>query len=122
MSIEAAVKGLGVQKVLMVNPFKYGKTVEAVRELAQHRGVSVLIARAPCPLHDRILPSYRKMRPFQVNSATFRDHKDCVSKVACPAFFVVEGKVGSMWIDAPDVPSAYKFAPKMPYCRQPPGR
>ncbi len=28
------------------------------------------------------------MRPFQVNAAKCRAHKDCVSKVACPAFFV----------------------------------
>jgi len=94
VSIEAAVKGLGVKKVLTVNPFKYRKTVEAVRELARHRGVSVLIARAPCPLYDRTLPHNRKRRPFQVNAAKCLDHKVCVSKLACPAFFVAEGKVG----------------------------
>jgi indolepyruvate ferredoxin oxidoreductase, alpha subunit len=94
ISIEAAVKGLGVEKVLTVNPFKYRKTVEAVRELAQYKGVSVLIARAPCPLYDRTLPHYRKMPPFQVNSTKCRSHKDCVSKVACPAFFVADGMVG----------------------------
>ncbi len=63
ISIEAAVKGLGVEKVITVNPFKYRKTVEAVRELAQHRGVSVLIARAPCPLYDRTLPNSVKCVP-----------------------------------------------------------
>jgi indolepyruvate ferredoxin oxidoreductase, alpha subunit len=94
VSIEAAVKGLGVQNVLTVNPFKYRKTVEAVRELARHRGVSVLIAAAPCPLYERTLPHHRKRRPFQVNAAKCRDHKVCVSKAACPAFFVAEGKVG----------------------------
>ncbi len=88
VSIEAAVKGMGVQKVLTVNPFKYHKTVEAIRELARYKGVSVLIARAPCPLYDRTLPTFKKMRPFQVSAKKCRSHKDCVSKVACPAFFV----------------------------------
>lgn len=93
VSIEAAVKGLGVEKVITVNPFKYRKTVEAVRELSRWQGVSVLIAQAPCPLYDRTLPHFRKMRPFQVNAAKCRSHKDCVSKVACPAFFVEENTV-----------------------------
>ncbi len=93
VSIEGAVHGLGVKNVITVNPFKYRKTVEALRELARHKGVSVLIARAPCPLYDRTLPHYRERRPFQVNAAKCRGHKDCVSKVACPAFFVAEGMV-----------------------------
>jgi indolepyruvate ferredoxin oxidoreductase, alpha subunit len=117
VSIEAAVKGLGVQNVLTVNPFKYRKTVEAVRELAQHRGVSVLIARAPCPLYERTLPQYRKMRPFQVNAAKCRDHKVCVSKVACPAFYVAEGKVGIDADRCTGLPSAPRSARKMPSCR-----
>ena len=93
VSIEEAVKGLGVNNVLTVNPFKYEKTVAAVRELAQHEGVSVLVARAPCPLHERTLPHYRKKRPFQVDSAKCRGHRDCVHKVACPAFFVAGHQV-----------------------------
>jgi indolepyruvate ferredoxin oxidoreductase alpha subunit len=93
IDIEAVVKGMGVRKVRTINPFKFRKTVEAIRELAQYRGVSVLIARAPCPLYVRNLPNHRKMRPFQVNSAKCRDHKVCVSKVACPAFLVNGGKV-----------------------------
>jgi indolepyruvate ferredoxin oxidoreductase alpha subunit len=94
ISIERAVKGLGVEKVITVNPFKYRKTVEALRELDRHRGVSVLIARASCPLYDRTLPNYRKKRPFRVNSAKCRNHQACLGKVACPAFFVSDGKVG----------------------------
>ena len=34
ISIEAAVKGLGVKKVITVNPFHFRKTVEAVRQVA----------------------------------------------------------------------------------------
>ncbi len=93
ISIEAAVKGLGVKKVITVNPFKYRKTVDAVRELSSFQGVSVLIAQAFCPLYEKTLPGYRKKRPFQVNTAKCRSHKDCVGKIACPAFFVSEDMV-----------------------------
>lgn len=88
LSIEAAVRGLGVQRVITVNPFKYRKTVEAARELSQCEGVSVLIAKAPCPLYERTMPTYRKKRPFQVKITKCRSHKDCVGKVACPAFYI----------------------------------
>ncbi|MFP4316816.1 MAG: indolepyruvate ferredoxin oxidoreductase subunit alpha [Desulfovibrionales bacterium] len=93
VSIESAVRGLGVENVNTVNPFKYRKTVEALRELDQCNGVSVLIAKAPCPLHARTLPDHRKRRPFRVDIAKCRGHRECVSKVACPAFLVSDGNV-----------------------------
>ena len=93
VSIESAVKGLGVTQVITVNPFKFRKTVEAVRELSRFPGVSVLIAKAGCPLYEKTRPGYRKKHAFQVNAAKCRSHKDCVSKIACPAFYVSDGRV-----------------------------
>jgi indolepyruvate ferredoxin oxidoreductase, alpha subunit len=93
VSIEDAVRGLGVTNVLTVNPFKYRKTIHALRELSQHKGVTVLVSRAPCPLHERILPGYRRMRPFRVDQAKCRGHKECVGRAACPAFLLEGGRV-----------------------------
>jgi indolepyruvate ferredoxin oxidoreductase alpha subunit len=93
VSIESAVKGLGVKQVITVNPFKFRKTVEAVRELSRFQGVSVLIAKAGCPLYEKTLPGFRKKHAFQVNAAKCRSNKDCVSKIACPAFYVSDGRV-----------------------------
>ncbi len=93
IAIERAVAGLGVKKVVTLNPFHYRKTVEALRELADHRGVSVLIARAPCPLYDRTMPNHRARRPFRVDPAKCCDHRACVGTIACPAFFVSDGRV-----------------------------
>lgn len=93
VSIESAVKGLGVTQVISVNPFKFRKTVEAVRELSRFQGVSVLIAKAGCPLHEKTLPGFRKTHAFQVHAAKCRSHKDCVSKIACPAFYVSDARV-----------------------------
>lgn len=97
ISIEAAVKGLGVRHVTTVNPFNHRKTVEALREFAQCPGVSVLIAKAPCPLHERTLPSYKKKKLFHIKKDKCREHRDCVTKVACPAFYLENQQV---FIDA----------------------
>ncbi|MDO8943377.1 MAG: 4Fe-4S binding protein, partial [Desulfobacterales bacterium] len=50
-----------------------------------------------CPLHERTLPGFKKKRPFGVNGEKCRNHRYCISRVACPAF-MVEG--GSVRIDA----------------------
>lgn len=97
ISIEAAVKGLGVEKVLTVNPLKHRKMMEAVTELADYKGVSVLIARAPCPLNERSFPGYTKKRPYRIKPEKCQNHRDCVNKVACPAFYLENGRV---FIDA----------------------
>jgi len=93
LSVEAAVKGLGVETVITVNPLKHRKMVAAVKELAEYKGVSVLIARAPCPLHERTLPHYEKKRPFYVNAEKCLNHRDCINKVACPAFYLENDRV-----------------------------
>lgn len=93
ISIERVVKGLGIEKVFIVNPFHYRRTVDALHELKDgHCGVSVLIARASCPLHDRTLSAHRRRRPFQVNPEKCRNHQLCVEKIACPAFLVSDGR------------------------------
>jgi indolepyruvate ferredoxin oxidoreductase alpha subunit len=86
LPIENVVKGLGVQKVITVNPFQYRKTVEAVKEAAAYRGVSVLIARALCPLYARTLPQFKQKKSFYVKHEQCQNHRECVTKVACPAF------------------------------------
>lgn len=88
ISIEAAAKGLGVRKILTANPFHFRKTVDAVQELADYRGVSVLVAKAPCPLYDRTLPGFKKKRPFFVKTDKCRNHRLCTEKIACPAFLL----------------------------------
>jgi indolepyruvate ferredoxin oxidoreductase alpha subunit len=93
VSIEDAVRGLGVKKVVTVDPLKFSRTVEAVKDVAAYEGVSVLIARAFCPLYERTLPNRKKQRTFYVNQTKCKDHRSCVGKVACPAFYLENGKV-----------------------------
>lgn len=93
VDIEQAVRGLGVKKIITVNPFKYRKTVEAFREVAEFEGVSVIISREICPLYARGLPDHKKERPFYVNQDKCKDHRECVNKIACPAFYLENEKV-----------------------------
>ncbi|MFW6297925.1 MAG: indolepyruvate ferredoxin oxidoreductase subunit alpha [Desulfosalsimonas sp.] len=88
ISIETAVRGLGVAKTLTVNPFHFRQTVNSIQELAHSRGVSVLVAKAPCPLYDRTLPGFKKKRPFFVKAEKCRNHRICTEKIACPAFLL----------------------------------
>jgi len=91
LSIEAAVRGLGVTEIRNVNPFNQKKTVEALTELKALSGVRVLIAKEPCPLYARRV--YKKVAPqvaFVAESCTGRF--DCLDKLACPAMYREGGK------------------------------
>ncbi|MBI9078686.1 MAG: indolepyruvate ferredoxin oxidoreductase subunit alpha [Pseudodesulfovibrio sp.] len=86
LSIESAVRGLGVTEVRTVNPFNQKKTVAALEELKAMTGVRVLIAKEPCPLFTRRV--YKKVAPqvaYVAESCTGRF--DCLEKLACPAMY-----------------------------------
>jgi indolepyruvate ferredoxin oxidoreductase, alpha subunit len=112
ISIEAAVKGLGVEKTLTVNPFHYRKTVNAVRELADWRGVSVLVARAPCPLYERTLPGFKKKRPFFVKRKNAAIIGCAPKKSPARHSFSMTGESGSMRTVAPAAPCALQICPE----------
>ena len=97
LSIESVVKGMGIEKVFVVNPFKFKQIREAVKEIMDYKGVSVLIARAACPLHAKTLPDNKKARPFYVNQDRCKNHRDCLTQIACPAFYLEDENV---FIDA----------------------
>lgn len=91
IDLETLVRGLGVQHVTTIKPFKVRASVEAIRAAVEHKGVSVIISQELCPLYARkVEPRGRK--PFMVNLDKCTGHLDCINKVACPAMYVQEGK------------------------------
>ena len=91
IDIETLVRGLGVQHVTTVQPFKTKATIKAVKEAVEYEGVSVIISRELCPLFARrVAPKTKK--PFQVDPAKCKGHLDCIKKVACPAMFLENGR------------------------------
>jgi len=86
LSIENAVRGLGVTEVRTVNPFNQKKTLAALEELKAMKGVRVLIAKEPCPLFTRRI--YKKVAPQVAYVAESCEGRfDCLDKLACPAMY-----------------------------------
>ena len=87
VDIEKLVRGLGVEHVTTVKPFKVAASVKAIKEAADYPGVSVVISREICPLYGRrVAPRGRK--PFRVDPGKCKNHRDCINTVACPAFYI----------------------------------
>ncbi|MBW1989116.1 MAG: indolepyruvate ferredoxin oxidoreductase subunit alpha [Deltaproteobacteria bacterium] len=91
ISIEEVVRALGVQNVLVTDPYKVKKSVAALKELFAKKGVSVVISRQYCPLFARALKTPRK-KPFRV-SRKCAGHRVCIDTLACPAMYVDDGQV-----------------------------
>jgi indolepyruvate ferredoxin oxidoreductase alpha subunit len=85
ISLENLVRGLGVQDVHVVKPFKLKKTVEAVRASMEYDGISVIISQEFCPLFAKATGQFRKSKPFQIHYGKCKNHRDCINLLACPA-------------------------------------
>jgi len=88
VSIEDVVRGCGVKDVHVVKPFKVKKSMEAVRASMEYDGVSVIISREYCPLFAGAIGERKRTRPFYVNLNKCKDHRLCISQLACPAMFL----------------------------------
>jgi indolepyruvate ferredoxin oxidoreductase alpha subunit len=86
ISIEAVVKAMGVEHVTIVKPYKVKKSIAAIREALEFKGVSVVISQEMCTLYARGLNKL-KPRSFQVSDRC-KNHRDCLNTIACPAFFL----------------------------------
>ncbi|ABW66250.1 indolepyruvate ferredoxin oxidoreductase subunit alpha [Desulfosudis oleivorans] len=91
VSIEALVKGAGVQHVSVIRPYNLKKSIEAIREAIEFKGVSVVIAREECVLKAKSLKR-GSARVFYVSDRC-KNHRDCINTLACPAFYVADGRV-----------------------------
>lgn len=91
INIETLVRSLGVAHVSIVKPFKVKKSIEIIKEALAFKGVSVIISQEPCVLYANSLKKLTK-RAFKVSDRCV-DHKDCISSIACPSFYLDDGKV-----------------------------
>jgi indolepyruvate ferredoxin oxidoreductase alpha subunit len=91
VSIEEVVKAVGVSHVTVIRPYRIKKSVDAIKEALNFKGVSVVISREMCTLYAKSLNKARG-KPFFV-SEKCTDHKDCIGELACPAFFIENNSV-----------------------------
>ncbi len=86
VSIEAVVRAIGVPHVAVIKPNKVKKSIEAIKEAINFKGISVIISQEPCVLYAKAL-KLTKQRPFEVTDKC-KNHRDCMNYLACPAFYV----------------------------------
>ena len=91
VSIESVVKGIGVEHVSVIRPYNVKKSVAAIKEAIDHKGVSVIIAKQACTLFERSLKKHVG-KPFYVSDKC-KNHRDCINDLGCPAFFIEDEKV-----------------------------
>jgi indolepyruvate ferredoxin oxidoreductase alpha subunit len=91
ISIEAVVRALGVTHVSIIQPYKVKKSIEALREAFEYKGVSVVISQEMCTLYAKGHKK-AKSRAYYVSDKC-RNHRDCISQLACPAFYLEAEKV-----------------------------
>ena len=91
VNIEKLVRTLGVKQVSIIKPFKVKKSIEIIKEALAYKGVSVIISQEPCALYAKSL-KLLKPRAFKVSDRCV-DHRDCINTIACPSFYLEDGKV-----------------------------
>jgi indolepyruvate ferredoxin oxidoreductase, alpha subunit len=91
ISIEAIVKAIGVRHIAMIKPYKVRKSIAAIKQALEHRGVSVVISQEMCALYAKSMKK-RKERAFQVTDKC-KNHRLCIEDFACPAFYLEESRV-----------------------------
>jgi indolepyruvate ferredoxin oxidoreductase alpha subunit len=91
ISIKAVVEALGVPKITVIKPFKVKKSIKAVKEALEFKGVSVIISEEICTLYAKSLKTL-KARPFHITDKC-KNHKTCINELACPAFILENDRV-----------------------------
>ncbi|MHC1753588.1 indolepyruvate ferredoxin oxidoreductase subunit alpha [Humidesulfovibrio sp.] len=96
--IEPVVRGLGIDQIRKVNPLNQKATLKAIEELKALSGVRVLIAEEPCPLFARRAYGVKRTQVAYVAADCAEAAKDgtcgdCLNTLACPAFYLEDGKM-----------------------------
>jgi indolepyruvate ferredoxin oxidoreductase alpha subunit len=91
VSIEKVVRAIGVPLVTVIRPFRVSKSIEAIKEAIDYKGVSVIISQEACVLYARSLKKAAG-KPFHI-SEKCKNHRECVNELACPAFYTEGEKV-----------------------------
>jgi len=84
VDMEALIRACGVEPVV-VNPLNHKSTKAALAKMKEEKGVRVLMAVSPCPIHSKRMGAAKKGSTAKVAG----DPSACVScrdQLACPAF------------------------------------
>lgn len=86
IDITKVLEGIGLKKIITVNPFNQSQAIEAVRECADIPGVKAIIFKAPC------IALFRPSKSACVSEKCIQCKK-CIREIGCPAIIITDGKV-----------------------------
>jgi len=85
VKIEDIVRAVGIEKVVTVDPYDVKATTNAIKEMVNYKGPSVIISKRTCPL------LVEKGKPYEVTDKC-NNCGVCHKVLGCPAISVVDNK------------------------------
>ena len=86
VSIEKVLEGIGVKKIITVDPLALDDSVRAVQECAEGNGVRAIIFRSPC------VAITKPEKKYTIDAAKCVNCKKCIREIGCPALVTAEGR------------------------------
>ena len=87
VSIEKVLEGIGVKKIITVDPLELDDSVRAVQECAAETGVRAIVFRSPC------VAITKPEKKYTVDAAKCVNCKKCIREIGCPALVTADGRV-----------------------------
>ena len=87
VDIAKVLEGMGVKKILTVNPLNLEESINAVKKCAAEKGVKAIIFKSPCIAITK--PSGRCF----IDAGKCINCKKCIREIGCPALITADGKV-----------------------------
>lgn len=84
--IEGVLRGMGIEKVLTVNPLDLDAAKKAVKECADVKGVKAIIFKSPC------VAIVKKSAECRITENCI-GCQTCIQEIGCPAISVIDGAV-----------------------------
>ncbi len=87
ISIEAVLRGVGVETVETVNPLDLQQAVDCVKHVSAMDGVKAIIFKSPC------IAVTKSQSCLQVEKDKCVNCQKCIREIGCPALYVKDGQV-----------------------------
>ena len=84
--IEGVLRGMGIEKVLTVNPLDLEAAKKAISECTECKGVKAIIFKSPC------VAIVKKEAQCRINENCI-GCQSCIREIGCPAISIVDGAV-----------------------------
>ena len=87
VNIEKVLEGIGVKKIVTVDPLALEDSIRAVQECAEETGVRAIIFKSSC------VAITKPDKKCAIDTAKCVNCKKCIREIGCPALITVDGRV-----------------------------